>query len=508
MKHVKTVLAAVPVIAVSAVWCIFLWQHLTLGLVRYMDVDELAYLHWAHNVFTGALPYRDFLLYVPPAFLYVLAPLFSFVSGSAIITASRFLAWVIFLFLCLTLGDLFTQMRADKKRMDTGHWWMAFLLPGCIVSFLPMPADKLLEVRPDTLATALLFAAMAFQLRAMRASGSRMHRMWIVSGLFFGASVYVLPKVVPYVVFAAVIYIFWWVRHNKTYASFRTMVMSVLVPSVLFVLWAVFFLQSRDAIGQMIYSLTRLPFEVNRIGAVFGMQPDLFFYPNPIYYGEPGWNIGLIVNHIAWLLGLAVGIYRLFTPWMSAEGTEKEKNLHVLGEVLVSGSMVVSIVMFVYGFPLRHTQYLIPVSGFVALFAADALYRRNRWIVAGAALLLVPVFFSVHTPKFFRTNMQDRAVIDTVQRSISPGAYVFDLTGGTVYFADPYYVSAVPFGQWEAYIERPLPDLPLALEKTHTQYVYEGELARMSALSLQDQAYIKAHFVPVKTLPGLWKRTQ
>ena len=62
----------------------FLWWHYQLGLIRYFDADELAYLHWAHNVFLGRVPMLDFLMYVPPTFLYLLSLLYIISSGTTI----------------------------------------------------------------------------------------------------------------------------------------------------------------------------------------------------------------------------------------------------------------------------------------------------------------------------------------------------------------------------------------------------------------------------------------
>jgi hypothetical protein len=278
----------------------------------------------------------------------------------------------------------------------------------------------------------------------------------------------------------------------------------MLIPAGIFALWIGVISGSWDVVMTAVYSLTKLPFEVNRIGEVFGMAPDLFFYPNATYYGQPGWSAGLSANHVIWFIGLMTGCLRLVTPFLS--GGRKG----VFAELLIAGSLLAQVSVFIYGYPLRHAQYLIPVAVFVSFYAADALFIARNMLsrvrggaAIGAAGLLVLIYgmwsitVSVATPKFALTNREDIGILERAMRTIPKNAYVLDLVGSTLYFKDPYYVCCVPFGQWEPYLSRELPDLASALVTTGTQYVYQGRLERVATLSLRDKTYIRTHFSPL-----------
>ena len=234
------------------------------------------------------------------------------------------------------------------------------------------------------------------------------------------------------------------------------------------------------------------------------MQPDLFFYPNTTYYGTAGWSRELVANHTVWLIGLGVGIYRFFTKW---------------DEWLISGTFIISVVSFVYLYPLRHAQYLIPVAVFVAFYAADAIvllwqkvHKNNlgqKVFFVGFIAMIVGMFIvytSVNSPKLAWTNTETLSDMRALWKYIPKDAYVLDLDGRTLYFKDPYYVCCLPFGQYEQYLSRPLPSLPHALEDKNVLYIYEGQLGRVNTLSAADQAYIRAHYQPDVAIPGLLLR--
>lgn len=459
------------IIVAGLAFAVFLWWHWKLGMMRYFDVDEFAYLHWARLVSAGQTPYIDFFFYIPPGFLWFLAPLFWIGNGLWPVMAARMLAFGVFAALCAAVGILFWQLRGRKEA------WVAFL-PGIILAFLPLPLDKFLEIRPDTLAMLFIVLGIILQLNFKA-------KLWFYAGLCYGLSVLVLPKGLPIVALA----IFFAPRMLAGFA----------VPIGLFGVWLL-------TIGQwetVVYSLTRLPFETAKIAKVFVMQPDLFFYPNTVFYGTAGWSRELIVNHALWIIGLGVGIWRLLTR----------------KDLLISGTFIIAIVSFMYLYPLRHAQYLIPIAVFVSFYAADAIFLlwealRKKLIgqtmfFAGFIVLLLfflDVFLAVNRPKLAWDNRQMLADMQTMWKIIPEDSYVLDLDGRTFYFKDPYYVCCLPFGQFEPYLSRPLPSLPAALETTNTQYIYEGQLERATTLSQKDQAYIRSHFQPDPRVPGLLTR--
>lgn len=496
--------------------CVLLWWRYRVGIARYFDADELAYLHWAHNVFAGRLPYVDFLSYVPSGFLYVLAPLFLIAKGTSIFPVGRIFAWVVFTGMCAVLGGIFMLMRG--RRGIWGALWM-FVLPGIFLSFLPMPADKLMEIRPDNLSMLVALVGMYFHIRAFSAGGTR--RSWFWAGFFYTAALVILPKALPQAGIAVLVTIGWWIwggdfRKQKMRAA-GSFIAGLFIPAALFAVWVGLIVRSVNQLDTVIYSLLKLPLEVNRIGELFGMDPNLFFYPNDIFYGSSGWNIGLITNHVVWLIGLIVGVVRLCTPFIGG----KPERGGVWGELLVAGSFIAYVVAFMYGYPLRHAQYLIPVAVFVAWYAADCIFfiwnvceKRASYrllfalgYLAGLCMLY-QVAVSVYSPKLAFTDAADVQILQDALTVIGHNAYVLDMVGSTIYFRDPFYVSAVPFGQWEPYLSRPLPDLVQVLERTKTMYLYDGRSGRLHTLSSGDQAYIDANYSLMPTPEGLYKRNR
>lgn len=485
----------------------FLWGVLQVSLVRYFDADELAYLHWAHNVYSGALPYRDFLFFVPPGFLYVLAILYAFAHGIGVLVAGRVISFLIFLGIVSVTCWIFWRMR--------GSW--AAWLAGVLLVVLPLPADKFLEIRPDNLAMLLVLLGLALLLEGF-ISPKRLF-IWGMGGLFYGLSLLVLPKTLPQVVVSGILILSWvyWDKEQvkNRLRAFRWFVGGLCIPLGVFGVLSIILLGSRQHLITMWYSLTVLPFEVGRIGQMYGMRPDLFFYPNSIYYGSGGWNAVIVTNHVLWLIGLLMGCIRMVTPALS------EGRKGMFRELLLAAVWFSYVIMFMYGYPLRHAQYLIPIAIFVAWFTADfvnTLWQyasRNRFgsIVFAVCLLagfsgLFIIHETVTTQKLLMTNDEDKAVIERVLTIIPKDAYVFDLVGSTLHYKDPYYVCCVPYGQWSRYQSRPLPSLPEALEKTNTQFIYQGRLMRTTTLPEADNAYIRAHFMPYKDDPSLLIRTR
>lgn len=496
-KFIGVVLCVVSVVLLFG---LLVWKY-QLGITRYFDADELAYLHWAHNVFAGSRPYLDFFFYVPPGFLWFLAGIYAFFGGTTVLEVSRVLAFCIFVGMCVVSG-----LVLDHVRRRQGIWeriWIV-LLPGIILSFLPLPADKMLEIRPDNLAVLLVLLGLLFQLNAMRVGGKKF--WWVGAGLLYGLSLFVLPKTLPQVGVAFIVALF------SDRKSFGPLLWGVILAFVPFGAWV--FSQARTwaDFDTVIYSLTTLPLEVNRIGEIFYMQPDLFFYPNATYYGLGGWSRGLIANHAVWLIGLMIGVWRLFTPFISS----KDGKVGTWKEILVVGSLMAYVMTFMYGYPLRHAQYLIPIAVFVAIYAADGLVtlrnflQKMKW---GSAVWVIGYFVlciciwhvshEVNNPKFAWTNAEDKRILQTAIDTIPKDSYVFDLVGATLYFKDPYYICCLPFGQYTPYISRPFPSLSQSLAQSETGFVYEGRLRRVSNLTADDKSFISSRFVSSGFLDGL-----
>ncbi|MBI4066378.1 hypothetical protein HY411_01535, partial [Candidatus Gottesmanbacteria bacterium] len=472
---------------------IFLWWHYQLGQTRYFDVDEFAHLSWTYQMLSGRKPYLDFLFFFPPGFHVFLSPLFVLGGGVTPILAGRMMAFIVFVLLVGATMLLFWLMRRS---------WVA-ILAGVFLSFLPLPFDKFLEIRPDSLATLFAMGGMVFQilgmqdlaLKGLTFLGKKVNPYQFLAGFFYALSLLILPKVLPQVGVAVAVEVLRWFMQKRKTPALLHLVFGLSAPLFLFGLWAL----TLGNLDQVIYSLTNLPVEANKISQTFIMLPDLFFYPNTIFYGQSGWSTGLLVNHAIWIIAIFVAAYRLVAPFLTGS---KET---AWSELLIAATFFTHVFFYVQIVPLKHTQYLIPIAVFVAFYAADAvdmLWRKTRDALNGVFLTMFflgsvglwRVFVAVNSPKLIWTNTDTIKQLTAIFESIPTSEYILDLTGQTIYYRHPYKACCIPFGQAAPFLTRPLPSLSTALENSQTKYVFEGGLKRTNTLLPQDQAYISVHY--------------
>jgi hypothetical protein len=490
---------------------IFLFWHLKLGLVRYFDVDEFAHLHWASHMAMGKKPYTDFLYFFPPGYQWFLEPIFWIGKGTAPLVAARIIEFLVFSGLVAVTSGLFYITRKSL--------WAA-VFAGAILAFLPLPYDKFLEIRPDTLAATLAMLGMLFQILWMRQKNSIVEaktiKAWTIhmvqskafwSGIFYGLSLLVLPKTAPAVGVAAIIALLkarepLTKRIDRTNTIFlkgslASLLVGFFIPFLLFGVWAL----TLGDLSTVIYSLTQLPVEANKISQTFIMMPDLFFYPNQTFYGTAGYSYELLANHAIWIVALVFGISRLLLPYVSRgkEGAQEE--------LLISGTFITHIIFYVQLVPLKHTQYLIPIAPFVAFYAADALHSirtfLERWEIGrvGFVLTFIVLGFTLLglntngiRQKLTWTNTQTFDELNALYKTIPFTEPILDLDGRTLYYPDPYIACCLPFGQSARYLSHPLPSLAQTLESAKTKYIYQGELKRVGTLLPEDQSYISENY--------------
>lgn len=465
-----------------------LYWRFQVSTVRFFDVDEFSYMHWTAQVARGEHMYADFVSYFTPGFMWVFAPIFWIYGVSAsVFSAGRMFSFVIFLSILSALSYLWGITRG----------WKWTILPAIILAFLPMPYDKFLEIRPDNLATLLSLIGVIGEIRAMR---EKKKIWWILSGLFYSASLFVLAKTIPIVAVGAAVALLW--RAPVFFAG-------------LFGPWVLFFFTA--LVGRNLdtvwYSLTRLPFEVYQSAVQFPMEAHLFFYPNPSFYG-PGQGItsGLLVNHAIWILAIIVGTYRLVLP-IQKSGREW------ITELFIAGIFFVSIFGYIKFFPLKHSQYLIPIAVFIAYYAADGLSVFFDWLVKaggfeslaivliGFGYLLVTVTREVNAPKLTQTNTAQLREVSSLIQTVPLTARVVDLEGRMVFWQDGYPIAGLPFDTFLQYVsQKPLP-LATYLKTYPADYLWDDDSGRMRTLTPENLSYIHTYFSPV---PGwgekLWKR--
>ena len=493
-----------------------------MGMYRYFDMDELAYLNWTAHMVQGALPYRDFAFIAGPGFLFLLAPIF-WIQASLLfpLFGGRIVALCIFFLLALVASLLFYVIRR--------RWTAIFVF--FLLVFLPMPADKFLEIRPDT--TAVLFAMLGtlLQILWMKKTFTEKNRLLLfLSGLSYGISLCFMQKTLLHVATASMMVLVWTCIHarNNLRLFIRTVIPFVVGGSIMGFLLLVWGVATRNG-NMMWYSITKLPTEIGNMGKVYAIPPLYYFHNIDIYYGISGWNWGFILNHSLWIFGLMIGGIRFF--WSLFHISKKE----MLTELFISTLFVIQILAFLFVMPFKHAQYLIPLAVFVVFYVSDGIdvfwtYAKRSIRTLMVFVLCVSIFLLLcihgyHDSNDVKytwtnlTNQEDITMLQTLLRTIPRTEYIFDMIGLSLYYPQPYFVSCAPL-QGAQYMTKPIPQLIPALEKTDTKYIFQGNVKRTSTLLWEDQQYITNHFTPVwdgsllvrndivDTYKNLWNREQ
>lgn len=479
----------------SVLLLFLLYWRFQVSSVRFFDVDEFSYMHWVAQVARGERLYTDFFSYFTPGFMWAFAPIFWIYGVSAsVFTAGRTVSFVIFLSILGALSYLWGITRG----------WRWALLPSVILAFLPLPYDKFVEIRPDNLATLFAILGLVGEIWAMRTKKSH---WWFISGLSYSASLFVLVKMIPFVVVGGIVALFSARKDSKKFGLF---LLGFLGPWALFFGWA----GVRGEFAATWYSLTKLATEIYGSIKNYPMETNLFFYPNAAFYGGSGHSIttALVVNHAIWVLAIVTGVFRLVTPFRKSRG-----EWYV--ELMIALTFFVSIILYSKFFPLKHSQYLIPIAIFVAYYAADGLSAFFEWlalrggyeslaiVLIGLGYLMYGVTREINMPKLAQTNTRQLAVVTSLINTVPLSSRVVDMEGRMVFWKEGYPICCLPFDTFLSYISHPVPPLSVYLARTPADYFYVGDSGRMGTLSEDNLSYIKTHFAPV---PGwgdsLWKR--
>ena len=242
------------------------------------------------------------------------------------------------------------------------------------------------------------------------------------------------------------------------------------------------------------------------------MEPHLFFFPNGSFYGgSSGITLGLVLNHAIWLTGICMGVIRFFTPFVTGGGDRKK----VLVELLIGGTFLLSVFGYVQFFPLKHSQYLIPIAIFIAYYCADAfvlalerIHRPLKWTFLVIFVYLVATAtIQVNSVKLTWSNATQLRDGARLISTVPAGAQVVDLEGRMLFWPDGYHICCVPFGQFEGFLSRRPEPLRRTLEVEKIPYLWQGDTGRLAALSVEDLGYVRAHYASVEGWgEKLWKR--
>ena len=478
---------------------ILLYLHFRLSITRYFDADEFAHLHWGYAFSIGEKPYSDFFYLFPPFFLYPIAFIMK-VFGRTFesLIFARIFIFISYLSILGILGLIVKKMRGT----------LAALFAVFIFVFLPMPQDKMIEIRPDLVA--VFFGLLGMYLFIISEENIQhltydrnvkkllnviclpAQAGYMFSGLSYGLSLAFVPKTVFFLIPIGIIWVYRIIRG----------------------IWA--------------------NTEPDLIKHILSFGTGLFI-PALLILGFGGFNPALYATLFIFLTASIVGVLR------GVASLSHKENSRCVSEFLIFGSFYAALYAFVKIFPLKHAQYWIPLIPFFCFYVGDLfnsiLNIRHAELVSASALsqtlkqvqgdgkkrlsFVSPggIFLSliligyltflggtVYQSKMKWTNQDTKAKIGYFLAKIPENEPVFDLTGETVFFRDGYYFCCVPYGQYEEGIGFDIPDIKSEFEKNNTEYVHVGYEGRTGVLLPDQEKYIKENFKSLDTNPFLWQR--
>lgn len=487
MKHRASFIVPVVVGVMAICMTAWMWYYkIQLGMHRYFDIDELAYLYWATHMHMGLKPYVDFLFYTAPGFYAMLVPIVALTKGIAVFAAARGAMLIVLALLSIALMSLFWELRRT---------WIVVFIPLLLV-FLPMPSDKFIEIRPDTLAMTLFIFGLWLQMRLMNGKKNTS----FVAGLLYGASIAVSQKMFLSVGIALLGGSLLVVQEKQSWRVIKEVIVGICIAGLV----TVVYLLSLGNFSMVWYCLTTYAFEASSLGKLFPIPPQFYFLQNDVLYGTGGYHIGYIANLLLWIVGFCVACVRLFTL-RTAFGKKR-----MWQEVIVVTLFLSSIFLYIFVLPMKHAQYLIPPALFVVFYVVDwiwEVWKHAKHTAIGQFMFLfgcgILFFFFwkgyslVTMPKLYWTNEGDIQKAQAIWNTISLSEPIFDMTGLTMRYPQPYFAPMLPIGQLAPIISFHLPSLSSSLESTDTKFIYSSPSERFATLSYKDQVYIMERFTQV-----------
>lgn len=492
----KNIINFITVAIELAVLIFLLHWRFRMGILKFFDADEMAYLHWGYNMSLGERPYTDFMFLLPPLFLYTLVPFYYFIGR----TIATILAIRIFIFVIFIGTTLFLMLIAWRIRdLKTA------LLAGIVFAMMPIPSDKMVEIRPDLVA---VFFALAGMYLLMLSTEFKNKFLLSLSAGFYTISLCYIPKTVFYLIPPVIVLWFEGLKvaakgklNNIIKDKYLPAIIGFLIPAIAIGIIIV----SYGNLNMAFYSMTRFASDIHKtLGYKFYMAPTLFFYPNDTYYGYPGMdNWPYIFTRILYPLAGIWAIKNLISAF------SHKNSSRCIAEFLISATFFLNLYAFVKFYPLKHSQYMISFAPFIAFYFADFFYSlsrvgflKGRFLIFGNILFIVVAIFSgyvgnlVNNIKINWTNLPALSRIEADIKNIPADTRVFDLTGGSVFFRHAYYFCCLPYGQFEEIIRFPIPNLETAMAANNSKVIHTDFYDRIGILPAIQQLYIKDNFVP------------
>lgn len=491
-----------------------LFWRFKLGLTRYFDIDEFAHLHWGYSLYIGERPYTDFFYHFPPFFLYPIAGVFLLFGRSITsLIYARIFIFAIFLAVSFLILSIVKKLRGFHTA----------LLTVVFFAFLPLPFDKMIEIRPDLFALFFAFIGLYLFISWIEKERNK-YLFW--SGFCYSISLGFVPKTVFFLIPPLIVlfYKFFssisstpgeslratpgvslsyrgvlWFKSLKLLKEEIGFFLLGFLPS--FAILVVLLLSYGD-LSISLYSIVVLTKNIHQAWASkFFIPANFSFYPNDVYYGIPGFSLPYIINLVIYLSASIFAIFR-FVSSLSYEDNKKCQK-----EFLLATSFWANLYAFVYFYPMKHAQHLIFIAPFIVFYFADLLkaikeiklFKTFSLSIFIIFIPLVLIFFvgkEMNEKKLQWRNLSTLDNVKTLLSVIPKDEAVFDLTGKTIFFRNGYFFCCLPYGQFIDVVLMKIPGLENDLKRRDTKYVHTDWYDRIYGLPPLDAKYIEDHFKP------------
>jgi hypothetical protein len=407
------------------------------SLHKYFSIDEFQYSHAAWLVARGEIPYRDFYQHYMPLLYHWLA--LPFVLGAKSPTAIVALRLILLPFLAISLWAVYRVNRTD------GRW--AIFGPLFLLSVRPF-VDRAIEIRPDGMATALFFLALAL----LQVEKIDPRRRALLAGACAAASVLASQKALYYgLAFSLGLAI-------DLFVNRRRRVFLLADP-------ARFCAAAAGVLGMFLLYLVIT-------GAWAGWVEHSLSYSVRHQINYPGFpfleTLSTILPSAGWLFVLAaVGV--IATIWRLANrGPEATSD----PDLLLLGALASTFASFA----LTRAPYvycLVPFFPALCAFSARGAAALGRWLLVGRlapalAILAVSIAglqlgqaYADLAPSAARGNAHQVEVLRRIGTLTRPDEPVFDLAGAGVtrpHVLFHYYADRLQLELWSRELERETPE--------------------------------------------------
>lgn len=459
--------------------------------------DEYTHLQTVYLIAKGEKIYDTFFAGYPAVFYWLLLPFLKLVGfGTQTLIFARFI--MVILFALRIVITFFLTYRLFGK---TAAW---FFIPLFLAD--PFNIYTGMQVRPDNLM--LLFFAAGYLLLAQGLL-STSKKIIFFSGSFMALSLITLIKITPSIAILFPIF-FAFAVAKKIFKLFLVFCGGFLLPIILYA--GYFFLQN-NLLPAITHSFAA--------GFIIAQKTLISYAPLTMIYGSgndyiyglsgkpPTWTYVWLVMILA-----GMGVFYVFSEAVKKAPFSKSAFLKI-GLAFCLGAQWISLIKTNSVFP----QYILPVSGFYAIFAAAALegvfinlkkYKRVSYLVLFLITIFIAYFsyygYMANDRRATMNNNEQLASLDNIWKNIPEEENVFPyllFRPIALPIAGKYPLPQVlPFFKEEVNVRG-------VLEQNRVKYIMNDEeiFADLEAIDPKGMSYLKTNYQFNRRDIGVWEKT-